>query len=90
MIKRCCFRPQVRPQRSGDDSDLRIELCKKSGDDPDFRHRFDTNGRSEEAVKKNKVGAGKKLTCLGPKILKIGRRGGELPCHKVNVRKIWG
>jgi hypothetical protein len=41
-------------------------------------------------VKKNKVGAGKKLTCLGPKILKIGHQGAELQCNKVSVRKIWG
>jgi len=47
-------------------------------------------GCSEEAVKKNKVGAGKKLTRLGSEILKIGHRGAELPCHKVSVRKIWG
>jgi len=34
-------------------------------------------------VKKNKVRAGKKLTCLGPKILKIGHQGAELQRYKV-------
>jgi len=34
-------------------------------------------------VKKNKVGAGKKLTCLDPKFLKIGHRGAELQRYKV-------
>ena len=48
-----------------------------------FCQRFDTNGHSEEVVNKNKVGAGKKLTCLDPKFLKIGHRGAELQRYKV-------
>ncbi len=44
---------------------------------------FDTNGRSEEVVKKNKVVAGKKLTCLGVEILKIGHREAKIrPCKE--------
>ena len=34
-------------------------------------------------MKKNEVGAGKKLTCLGSEILKIGRRGAKLQRYKV-------
>ena len=34
-------------------------------------------------MKKNEVGAGKKLTYLGPKFLEIGRRGAELQRYKV-------
>ncbi len=44
---------------------------------------FDTNGRSEEVVKKNKVVAGKKLTCLGVEILKIGHQEAKIrPCKE--------
>ena len=43
---------------------------------------------SEEVVKKNKVGAGKKLTCLGFEILKIGHRGAELQCSKVVLENL--
>ncbi len=44
---------------------------------------FDTNGRSEEVVKKNKVVAGKKLTCLSFEILKIGHQEAKIqPCKE--------
>ncbi len=39
---------------------------------------FDTNGCSEEVVKKNKVVAGKKLTRLSFEIFKIGPQEAEI------------
>ena len=48
---------------------------------------FDTNGRSEEVVKKNEVVPGKKLTYLDVKILKIGHREAWIQPGKVGRSK---